>query len=363
MRRIVAEAGRPKVIDIEPPECPPGSVMVGTQVSTVSAGTESTVIARSADPAATDVEYPGEPPYERPSIRRWMRTSPEPKPPLAGRFSLGYSLAGTVLKVGTDVPDIEPGDQVACAGSQDAHHAEVVAVSRSLVTPVPDGLDIASAAFVTLGGVAAEAVRRTGGMFGESVLIVGLGLIGQIAAQVAKHAGLTVIGVEPSPTRRERAMDLGIDYAIDPTTASVHTQVLDLTDGFGADAALLTLVSQSSEPLNEAMRATRRGGRVVGVGVFGMDLTRDVVMDRTYVHAVAFGSGRYDPWYEEGNVDYPIQLARWTENRTMALVLNMLKEGAVSVADMAESYPMGEAEAAYSRLSADDRPFTVQFTY
>lgn len=332
-----------------------------TRFSTVSAGTESSILARSAVPDAPDMEYPGEPPYRRPPIRRWMRDSPTPTPPLPGRFSLGYSLVGDVVEVGDDVTDLAVGDLVACAGSQDAHHAEMVSVNRSLTAPVPAGVAPADAAFVTLGGVSVEAIRRSGCRFGESVVIVGLGLLGLMASQVARAAGLTVIGLEPSAARRSAARRFGIHDVIDPADAS--DLVLERTDGFGADAAILTLVTDSSGPVNQALRLTRRGGTVVGVGVYGMDLERGAVFDRTYVHAIAFGAGRYDPWYEEGNVDYPINHVRWTENRTMALFLRMLAEGSVSVDGLAESYSLDEADVAYRRLSAADRPYTVQFRY
>lgn len=363
MRRIVAEGGRPTLIDLDPPTCTPGRVVVETLASTVSAGTESSILERSADPVASDIEYPGEPPYQRPNIRAWMKDAPQPTPPLAGRFSLGYSLAGTVVEVGSDVVDLAVGDLVACAGSQDAHHAEFVAVTRSLTTRVPVGVTPEMAAFVTPGGVAVEAVRRTECQFGESVVIYGMGLLGLLAAQIARQAGLTVIGFEPSPDRRSFARGMGIPDVYDPRDPDVEGVVFERTDGFGADAAVLALVTTSSEPVNQALRLTRRGGRVVGVGVFGMNLERGAVFDRTYVHAIAFGAGRYDPWYEEGNVDYPINHVRWTENRTMAYFLRLLADGSVSVADMAETYRLKDAERAYARLSAPDRPYTVQFDY
>jgi len=351
------------VIEIDPPECGPGKLLVRTIASTVSAGTEMSVLRRSAMPDARDVEYPGEPPYVRPPIRHWMHAAPEPTPSLPGRLSLGYSLAGRVIEVGSDVPDIAVGDLVACAGSQDAHHAEVAAVSRSLAAPIPEGLDPFAAAFVTPGGVAVEAVRRTDCRFGESVLVFGLGLVGIIAAQIAQIAGMTVIGFEPSPDRRQSARMFGIRDVLDPSAPEARDFVMERTGGFGADAAMLTLVSESSRPINQAFELTRRGGRVVGVGVFGMTLERGAVFDRSYVHAIAFGAGRYDPWYEEGNVDYPIQHARWTENRTMAYFLRLLSQGEVSVTGMAEPFPVEQAPAAYARLSAPDRPFTVQFAY
>jgi threonine dehydrogenase-like Zn-dependent dehydrogenase len=292
-----------------------------------------------------------------------MRSSPEPTPSLSGQLSLGYSLVGQVIEVGSDVLDIQVGDVVACAGSQDAHHAEFVAVTRSLTTPVPNGIDPWAAAFVTPGGVAVEAVRRTDCRFGESVVIFGLGLLGLIAAQVARVAGLTVIGIEPSPGRRDFARSLGFADVVDPGSAEAGELVLDRTDGFGADAAVLALVSGSSEPVNQALRLTRRGGRVVGVGVFGMDLERGAVFDRTYVHAIAFGAGRYDPWYEEGNIDYPIQHVRWTENRNMGYFLRLLGDGSVSVDGLAETFSLDNAGAAYARLAEPDRPYTVQFAY
>ncbi|MDH3423976.1 MAG: zinc-binding dehydrogenase, partial [Gemmatimonadota bacterium] len=205
--------------------------------------------------------------------------------------------------------------------------------------------------------------RRTDCRFGESVLVFGLGLVGIIAAQIAQIAGMTVIGFEPSPDRRQSARMFGIRDVLDPSAPEARDFVMERTGGFGADAAMLTLVSESSRPINQAFELTRRGGRVVGVGVFGMTLERGAVFDRSYVHAIAFGAGRYDPWYEEGNVDYPIQHARWTENRTMAYFLRLLSQGEVSVTGMAEPFPVEQAPAAYARLSAPDRPFTVQFAY
>lgn len=363
MRRIVAQGGRPTVLVMDPPRCTAGRVLVETMHSTVSAGTETSILLRSADPSTPDMEYPGEPPYQRPNIRRWMRHAPEPTPPLPSVLSLGYSLTGRVLEVGEDVPDLKVGDLVACAGSQDAHHAEIVAVTRSLTTPIPDGLSTAVAAFVTPGGVAVEAVRRTECRLGETVLVYGLGLLGLLAAQIAQNAGLYVVGLEIDARRRAFARSVGIDDVHDPTAPGISDLIEDRTEGFGADAALLTLVSDSSVPVNQAMQLTRRGGRVVGVGVFGMALERGNVFDRTYVQAIAFGAGRYDPWYEEGNVDYPVSHVRWTENRTMAYFIRLLAEGAVSVDGMAESFPLIDATAAYARLGAPDRPYTVQFSY
>ncbi len=363
MRQIVAINGEPVVIDVPVPELRPGEILVDTTISTVSSGTELLILGKSGEPDAVDAEYPGEGPYQRPAVRSWVGPSREPREATKGRMSLGYSLAGTVVAVDPTIDDLSPGDVVACAGSQCSHHADTVAVPRNLMVPVPDRVDLASAAFVTPGAVSVEAIRRTGCHFGETIVIQGLGLLGIMGLQVARSAGLYPIGFEPDPRRRALANSLGFTEVFDPFEVDPETVVCERTNGFGADASVLALVTESSEPINLAFRMTRRGGRVVGLGVFGMNLERSVVSDRTYVHAIAYGAGRYDPSYEEGNVDYPINYARWTENRNMAHFLRLIAEGQMDVSSLAATYRVDDAAAGYTALRNRTGPPTVQFTY
>lgn len=363
MRRIFALDGEAVIRDIEAPRLRPGEVLVRTHASTASSGTESWILRKSAEDGAEDEEYPSAKPFVYPPIRHGVRSTLEPRRPIDGLISLGYSLAGVVEAVGEGITDLAPGDRVACSGSQCAHHAELVAVPRNLIARVPDGVPLTDASFVTLGAVAEEALRRTGCAFGETIVLYGMGLLGLIAGQIARAAGFFVIGLDIDPRRLALARELGITDVHDPTGLDLVSLVQDRTEGFGADAVVLGVVSDSSEPLNTAFRMCRQRGTVVGLGLYGMDLERAAVWDRTYVHAIAYGPGRYDPDYEEGGRDYPIGLVRWTENRNQAHFLRLLAEGSVRVDGLATSFALDDAPEAYRLLRSPERPPTIQLTY
>jgi len=363
VRRIFALDGEAVIRDVETPRPRPGEVLVRTHASTVSSGTETWILRKSAEPGAEDEEYPGAKPFVYPSIRQGIRSEAAPRRPIDGLISLGYSLAGVVEAVGAGVVDLAPGDRVACSGSQCSHHAQVVAVPRNLVARVPEGVSFADASFVTLGAVAEEALRRTGCAFGETVVLYGVGLLGLLAGQIARAAGLYVVGLDIDARRLELARRLGITDVHDPTGLDLVTLARDRTEGLGADAVVLGVVTESSEPLNTAFRMCRQRGTVVGLGLYGMDLERQAVWDRTYVHAIAYGPGRYDPDYEEGGRDYPIGLVRWTENRNQAHFLRLLADGAVRLDGLATTVAFEDAPQGYRLLRSPGRPPTITFDY
>ncbi len=363
MRRIFALKGEAVIQDVASPQLRRGEVLVRTRYSTVSSGTESWILRKSIEEDARDEEYPGAEPYVYPNIRGGIRGSLEPRRPEPGLISLGYSLSGEIIEVGEGVTDLAVGDLVACSGSQCSHHAEIVAVPRNLVVKVPPGVSLADASFVTLGAVAEEALRRTHCTFGETVVLYGMGLIGMLAGQIAQAAGLYVIGLELDPRRVALARELGIADVHDPRGIDLIDLVRSRTGGFGADAVVLGVVTESSEPINTALDLCRQRGRVVGLGLYGMDVERQRMWDRTYVHAIAYGPGRYDPDYEEGGVDYPIGLVRWTENRNQGHFLRLLAEDKVRTAALATGFAFEDAPDAYRHLQSPERPPTVQFTY
>ncbi len=363
MRRIFAEAGRAVIRDVEPPEPRPGEVLVRTAFSTVSAGTELLILGKSAEPDAEDEEYPGAAPWVDPAFRAGIPLPLRPRRPLPGLISLGYSLAGTVIAVGDGVTDLVPGDRVACSGSQCAHHAEVVAVPRNLTARVPDGVPLEDASFVTLGAIAEEAIRRTAVTFGETIVLYGLGLLGLLAGQIAAAAGIYTIGLDLDPRRLALARELGIADVHDPSAIDVLSVVRDRTHGFGADAVILGVVTPSSEPLSLALRMARQHARVVGLGVFGMHLERDLLGDHAVVRSIAYGPGRYDPAYEENNVDYPIGIVRWTENRNAQHVLRLMAERRLVTAPLARRFALQDAPAGYELLRSPERPPTIQIVY
>lgn len=363
MRRLFAHHGEPVVHDLDEPSLRAGEILVDTAFSTVSTGTELSILRRSGTEPGVDHEYPGTTPTW-PKIREGTMPHLLPRPPLPLGSSLGYSAAGVVRAVGSGVSDISVGMPVACSGSQAAHHAEVICVPRNLTVPVPEQLALQQASFVTLGSIALESLRKADLRFGETVVVYGLGVLGLLAAQIAQASGMYVVGLDIDEHRRELAGELGIDDVHHPEAAD--EAVLRATSGFGADAVLLGVVSDSNQPLNHSLDLVRQRGTVVSLGVFGMDIERDRMgrADAVLKQTIAYGPGRYDPHYEEGGVDYPIGLVRWTENRNMAHFLRLLAERRVDVHPLAATpVTLDGASAAYASLHGSPRPATVQFRY
>jgi threonine dehydrogenase-like Zn-dependent dehydrogenase len=369
VKRLLAAGGQVLLVDVPEPQVGRGDVLVETINSVVSTGTETHIIRASVSPDALETDqYPRSTPFG-PQIRgrgvQWHGPRPNRAPP--GYASLGYSLAGRVIAVGEDVADLAPGDLVACSGNQCSVHAERVAVPRNLIARVPPGVKLEDAAFVTLGSIAIHGLRRTGCQFGETVVVVGLGVLGLLAVQVARTAGMRVLGVDPNGERRDQARMLGAHEVIGADSTEAIALVKRTTDGFGADGVLVMAATESSDALNLAFDLCRQRGAVVGVGLFGMciDRARMFGADVAFYPSVAYGPGRYDPVYEEGGVDYPIGYARWTENRNMQLFLQLLLDGRLQVQPLAPlQVPLHEAPAAYRVLLEDaHRPPTVVIRY
>jgi threonine dehydrogenase-like Zn-dependent dehydrogenase len=369
MKRLFATEGRVVVREVPEPEVRAGEILVAPAYSVISSGTERHIIESTARPETTGADtYPRATSSRRPRTRnngtRWAGAQPRiVAPPLA---ALGYSLAGTVVAVAPDVVDIDVGARVACSGNQCAVHAERVVVPRNLVAPVPDGVPLEQAAFVTLGAIAMNGLRRTGCRFGETVVIFGLGLLGLLATQIARHAGFYILGLDLDERRLRQALASGAHRVLNPQHEDPREAIWQMTDGMGADGVLLAVATPSSEPLNLSFDLCRQRGRVVGVGLFGMDIDRDrmYARDATFYPAIAYGPGRYDPVYEEGNVDYPIGYVRWTENRNQAAFLRLIAEGVVDVMPLApDRIPLADAPHAYDLLRRGDRPPTVLLTY
>jgi threonine dehydrogenase-like Zn-dependent dehydrogenase len=368
MKRVFAYQGHAILRDVPEPQLRPNHVLVRTAFSAISAGTEGWIVRGTADPTYVNHEYPdpNDPgvQYRDPQIRY---TGPMPLTQNDGEYaSIGYSNAGRVIAVGDGITDLKPGDRVACSGSQCAVHAEVCSVPRNLIAKVPDDLGLDRAAFVTLGAISMEALRRTDTRFGEVVVVYGLGLLGLLCTQMSKYAGIRVIGLDVDQRRLDQATKFGADVVLDPTKQDPVAAVRAATNGFGADGVILGVVDQSSEPLNLSFEMSRHRGTVVGLGLFGMDIGRSRMFDHdvSFVGVRAYGPGRYDPVYEEGNVDFPIGYVRWTENRNQQEFLREVATGVVSVKELAPvRVPIADAPQAYEMLRTPDRPPTVIIDY
>jgi threonine dehydrogenase-like Zn-dependent dehydrogenase len=356
------------LLEVDEPTLRVGEVLVSTAYSAISTGTETHIIEATGRTQDVDDQYPRTARYG-PKIRdeRVRLASPPPRGQHPGYASIGYSLSGVVVDVGADVLDLAPGDRVACSGSQCAVHAERVAVPRALVARVPSELPLDQAAFVTLGAIAMHALRRGQCQFGETVVIYGLGTLGLLAVQLARAAGLYVVGVDLIDERLTLAQTLGAHWVVNPRQSDPVAAILAVTDGFGADAVVLAVATDSDQPLNIAFGVSRQRATIVGLGAFGMRIEREQMFapDVSLLPALAYGPGRYDPVYEEGNLDYPIGHVRWTENRNMSAFLRLQAEGRIDVDSLApQRVSLNQAPLAYERLMRSrDRPPTLLLTY
>lgn len=281
-------------------------------------------------------------------------------------WNLGYSAAGTVMAVGEGVSDLAQGDLVACAGAGRANHADYVSVPRNLVCVVPQGADIKVAATTTVGTIALQGVRRAGAQLGETVCVVGLGLLGQITAQLLRASGCSVIGMDLDPRRVARAQAGGMTHGAS-SPEELQQLVRDLTRARGVDRTLLVAATKSDAVINLAMEITRRRGTVVIVGDVGLHVQRaqfyrkeiDLLMSTSY------GPGRYDADYEEKGIDYPFAYVRWTLNRNMSSYLELAAQKRIDIDSLIdEVVPIGEAPALYERLAkSQDAPLGVLLAY
>jgi len=243
----------------------------------------------------------------------------------------------------------------------------VIDVPVNLAVKVPKGLGTDVASTVTMGAIAMQGVRRTAPTVGETVVVIGLGVLGQIAAQLLRTNGCRVIGVDIDPERVRLALENGMDHGLDPATEGYVQGVHKLTDGFGADAVIVTAATESNQVISEAMRACRKKGRVVLVGDVGLNLNRADFYKKEldFFISTSYGPGRYDPVYEEGGHDYPLPYVRWTENRNMEAYLRLLADGKLSLANLCStSFPIDQAASAYEALKGEGpKPLLVLLSY
>jgi predicted dehydrogenase len=227
-------------------------------------------------------------------------------------------------------------------------------------------LSFAEASTVTLGAIALQGVRRATPTLGETFVVIGLGILGQLTAQLLKANGCRVIGLELDPERAHMAVELGMDEVVDTSIDVDIQRVARLTDGVGADGVIVTAASRSSEILSSAFRMCRRKGRVVLVGDVGLDLDRSDIYEKEldFLVSTSYGPGRYDRRYEEEGLDYPVGYVRWTENRNMTEYLRLVAEGRVRVKPLiGKTYSIVDAGSAYAALRGPDRPLLALLAY
>ena len=356
MKQVLFKSGKAFVENTPAPSVEPGTILVHVEYSCISAGTEISGVRSSGEPIwKRALKHPNEVKQvlsmiSDQGIRRIHRMV---KGKLTSGSALGYSAAGTVIAVGEGVSDLVEGDKVACAGAQCAHHAEVIRVPRNLVARLPKGLSTKLGSTVTLGSIALHGVRRCEPTLGESIVVVGLGILGQLTIQYLQANGCQVIGLDLDRKRIELAKKQGVMAAFHPDDENEIDHIYRLTDGYGADAVIVTAGDSSNKIMSQAFKMCRKKGRVVLVGDAGLGLNRADIFKKELEFRIStsYGPGRYDPTYEEGGIDYPISYVRWTENRNMEEYLRLLNSRKMSLDGLVTKIvDIDDAANAYQKL-------------
>ena len=362
------KTGAVSVTDVPAPVVRPGFVLVRTAASLISAGTErmtveagqKSLMGRALDQPALVKQV-----IQKARTDGVLNTIDAVRSKLGSLLALGYSAAGTVIETGAGVTEFHQGDRVACAGVGYASHAEVLAVPKNLCVPLPAPVSFDEASFSTLGAIALQGVRLTEPTLGESIVVMGLGLIGQLAVQLLKANGCRVFGIDLDENKIRLARQIGADQGCAPDS-DAKLRVMEWSRGRGADAVLITASSSSDQPVELAGEISRSKGRVVVVGAVGLHIPRKPYYDRelTFRISMSYGPGRYDPEYEERGHDYPFGYVRWTEGRNIEAFLDLVSEGRVKVEPLiTHRFKVAESESAYELITSNEPYLGVVLQY
>jgi predicted dehydrogenase/threonine dehydrogenase-like Zn-dependent dehydrogenase len=330
------KSGELALLDVPVPACKPGGVLVRTLYSLISTGTEMMKVTEASlsligkararpDQVAKVVQSV--------ATNGLSATYRKVTNKLDSYTPLGYSLCGVVEQVGEGIDDVAVGDLISCAGNEHALHSELNWVPKNLYSRVPAGVSPQHAAFGTVGSIAMQGVRRGEPQLGEVALVIGLGLIGQLVVQFLVASGVRVFGVDPDPTRCELAERLGALVCAHPGAGVVDTAVDELTHGHGVDQVYLAAGGSSNDPVELAAKLARDKGVVVDIGKCSLNLPWNAYYEKELDvrFSRSYGPGRYDPEYELEGKDYPIGQVRWTENRNLECVLDLIARERIDV--------------------------------
>ena len=352
------KTGRPFVGEVPVPALQRGRVLVRTVASLISAGTERAAVELVSKGLVQEAR-------QRPDLVKAvvakvknegiLNAFASVRDKMAASQALGYSAAGVVAAVADDAGEFQIGDRVACAGVGFASHAEVLSVPKNLCVHLPEDVSFESGAYGTLGAIALQGVRLAEPTLGESVVVIGLGLVGQLTVQLLKANGCRVFGLDLDQSRVALALELGADKAV-ISSEDAAKEIEKWTRGHGADAVLITAATDSNQPVELAARVSRLKGRVIVVGMTGMDIPRAPFFSRELklIISMSYGPGRYDPEYEERGHDYPLPYVRWTEKRNIESFLQLVGEKRINVERLTtHRFPIAEADRAYQLISGD----------
>jgi predicted dehydrogenase/threonine dehydrogenase-like Zn-dependent dehydrogenase len=370
MKQLVFKQGKVVVEEVPTPGCGVDQILVENLFSLISSGTELSSLNFSGQPLPLKVlKYPTK-------LAKGLKLVKDQgisnaykivTGMLQAGVTPGYSCCGRVIKAGKNIVDIKKGDIVACAGANIASHAEFIAVPRNLAVKVPDGVSFEDACSATVGAIALQGVRQADLRVGESAVVIGLGLVGQLTAQILLASGIKVIGLELSKDRIKKAKENGLSDVFSPTEKNLLNKINHLTNLQGADATIITAANPSDdEIINQALSITRKRGKLIVVGDIGLKINRSPWYQKEIELRIStsYGPGRGDSDYENKGIDYPYAYVRWTENRNMQAYLQLLKNKKVDFKSLVGGkYSLEQASLGYKLLNSNKKPLAVLLSY
>lgn len=359
------KSGELAVLDVPPPTCAPGGVLIRSLYSLISTGTELMKVGEAK------LSLVGKAKARPDQVRKVLdsvaqqgalNTYKKVMNKLDSYTPLGYSLCGVVVEVGAGAEEFSVGQLVAAAGNEFALHAEYNWVPLNLCVPVPDGVPAEQAAFSTVGAIAMQGVRQAEVQLGETAVVIGLGLVGQLVVRLLVAAGVRVFGIDTVEDRcrmAEKAGALACSSPDEAGIASLERSLLEASNGLGADRILLAAGGHSNGPVETAARLARDRARVVDIGKTKLDLPWNAYYDKELDvrFSRSYGPGRYDDRYELEGIDYPAGYVRWTERRNLECFIDLIAREQIDVGSLiAGQFPIADATDVYQQLSSGALP-------
>jgi len=365
---LINKQGKLTVAEVPAPTVEPGRVLVKTEFSVISSGTEvatikhhsAGLISKAISKPEMIVKLAGQVVQKGPS-----GTAEFIKDNLTRWTPLGYSASGVVIEVGDLVSKIKVGDRVACIGAEYAHHADVISVPENLAVLVPADTSLEFASFAPIAAIAMQATRKCKVSIGETVAVIGLGLVGLLTCRILSLSGCRVIGIDPSENRRKISMKMGAVESV-ANNEIAKEAVESQTDGLGVDVSIITAASETSEPVMLGSELCREGGKMVVVGDVKLSVDRNTMYRKEIdlIMSRSTGPGRYDFEYEERGKDYPNQYVRWTEARNVDSCLKLMANGSINIEPIITTQiSIEEIEKAYKLLATRDSTVAVLINY
>lgn len=356
-------SGEMQVQEVPMPQVGSNMVLVRNHYSLISAGTESSTVSAARKNL---IQKAQERPQQVKQVIDTLKTVGPVQTYRAVRKKLdaysplGYSCAGEVIAVGEEVVGFKVGDKVACAGIGYANHAEIISIPVNLCVKLDPNSNLKDASYNTLGAIALQGIRQADLRLGESCVVIGLGLLGQLTGLMLQASGIKTFGIDINPAVVEIAKKYSFDDAWSRNEAGLEATILNLTNGVGVDAVIITAATPSLDPVNFAGKILRKKGQTIIVGAVPTGFDREYYYKKELElkMSCSYGPGRYDLNYEEKGIDYPVAYVRWTENRNLQAFQYLLSSGKIELGFLTtHEFTFNDAPKAYDLILNKTEPY------